>query len=800
MTRTLAFTLFLFSTCLLSSQEVFEGYFDFEYDEDTGVLLLHIAEDRIGQEFLYVNSLSAGIGSNDIGLDRGQLGSERLVKLVKAGDKILMVQPNMDYRAVSDNILERQAVEQAFAQSVLWGFKIKDKVDEAYRVDMTSFLLRDAHGVSQRLKRSKQGGYKVDNSRSAIWLERTKAFPKNVEFDAMLTFAGQAEGGYIRSVTPSSDAITVHQHHSFIELPDDGYTPRRFHPFAGYFPMSYYDYAVPIEDDIEQRYIYRHRLEKKNPSASVSEAVEPIIYYIDPGCPDPIKAALMDGAAWWDQAFVAAGYAPGTFQIRELPAGADMMDVRYNVIQWVHRSTRGWSYGASVSDPRTGEIIKGHVSLGSLRVRQDFLIAQGLISPYGDSDDNDDPMLQLALARLRQLSAHEIGHTIGLAHNFAASYNDRASVMDYPHPLVSLDNSGEITFDGVYDDKIGDWDKFTIAYGYQDFPDDISEEEALSEMITKTQEDGYKFISDSDARPAGGAHANAHLWDNGSDPISELNRLMEVRKVALDKMGVNSITSGTPLSELEKVLVPIYLLHRYQVDAVSKIIGGLNYSYSVKGDATTPMVMPVDPGTQGRAVDALINTLKPENLRLSEDLLSLLTPPAYGYPRSRETFNSKTNVAFDALAPAESHIDMTMDFLLHKDRLARIHRYGVTGMSVLDLGPFLSMISQQIFEMTSTDSYDESLIQLTQKIYHTHLLALAHNSSVDINVAAAVNHELTEIQGKYLTDTDSPHVKYLITMMERAALHGADMKLPELSEMPPGSPIGCGHDHRIKIN
>ena len=206
------------------------------------------------------------------------------------------------------------------------------------------------------------------------------------------------------------------------------------------------------------------------------------------------------------------------------------MDVRYNLIQWVHRSTRGWSYGASVIDPRTGEIIKGHVSLGSLRVRQDFLIAQGLLQPYETGKPASKEMEAMALARLRQLSAHEVGHTIGLSHNFAASYNDRASVMDYPHPYVTLKSDGSMDFSKAYDDKIGAWDKRTVRYGYQDFPKGTNVEKALNDILLENNKLGLKYISDEDARPLGGAHPYAHLWDNGTDAIAEFKRLAAVRK------------------------------------------------------------------------------------------------------------------------------------------------------------------------------------------------------------------------------------------------------------------------------
>ena len=473
----------------------YEGYFTFYYDENKDKIFLQV--ENLEREFLYVNALSEGIGSNDIGLDRGQLGNTRVVKFIKAGNKLLLVQPNQDYRAITKNIEEKKSVQQAFAKSVIHGFVIKESNQGKYLVDATSFFMRDAHGVQGRLLGRKQGNYNLDKTKSAINLERTKAFPKNVEFDIMLTFKGSPKGSNIISVTPKPSLITVNQHHSFVELPDNQYKPRKFDPRSGANAISYLDYATPVNESIKKRFIYRHRLEKKNPNATKSEAVEPIIYYLDRGTPEPVRSALLDGARWWNQAFEAIGFIDA-FQVKMLPEGADPLDVRYNVIQWVHRSTRGWSYGSSVSDPRTGEIIKGHVSLGSLRIRQDFLIAQALRAPYADNDTDDQFALDMALARIRQLSAHEVGHTIGLAHNFAASSKGRASVMDYPHPTLSFKN-GKVDFSDAYDTKIGDWDKVSIAYSYGIYNED--EDASLDNLLNRAFKNGARFITDQDARP-----------------------------------------------------------------------------------------------------------------------------------------------------------------------------------------------------------------------------------------------------------------------------------------------------------
>lgn len=778
---------FTFFAVLFAQKQEFKGYFNFEWDPTSGKIMLDV--DKLDLEFLYVNSLSAGVGSNDIGLDRGQLGNERIVKFTRSGNKILMIQPNYRFRAVSDNALERASVKEAFAESVLWGFKIEEEKDGKVMIDLTPLLLSDAHGVADRLKQSKQGTFKLDATRSAIYLPRTKAFPDNVEFDATITFTGDAQGAYLRSVTPTPDAVTVRMHHSFIKLPDNAYQPRKFHPFSAFNHVSYFDYATPIESSMEKKFIARHRLEKKDPTATISEAVEPIIYYLDPGTPEPVRSALLEGARWWNQAFEAAGY-KDAFQVKMLPEGADMMDVRYNVIQWVHRSTRGWSYGASVVDPRTGEIIKGHVSLGSLRVRQDFLIATGLAAPFGESDDNTSPMMELALARLRQLSAHEVGHTIGLTHNFASSYNDRASVMDYPHPIVNFNDDGSLDLSEVYEVGIGDWDKRTIIYGYQDFPEGVNEEEALDEIIQKSIDDGYLFIADRDSRPPGGAHPYAHLWDNGKSPVTELERLSGIREIAMAKFGVDNITTGTPYSRLENVLVPLYLNHRYQVEAVSKLIGGINYTYAVKGDHQEVINEIVAADVQRDALDALLGTLDPSFLEIPEHILKLIPPPAFGYGRDRETFDRYSAISFDPVAAAEGSANHTLSFLLDTDRLTRIIHHHARDSKQISLGDYLSDIGDAVFNMDGNNGMQEEIAQSTQRMYVGHLLKIFRNQSAFGKVQAEAFAELQRIQLKHLISL-SPNSRYILKMIGDGLDTSKELKLPTMPDMPPGSPIGC---------
>lgn len=764
-----------------------EGYVTFYYDESTDKIFLQI--ENLHQEFLYVNSLSEGIGSNDIGLDRGQLGNTRIVKFMKAGNKLLLIQPNQDYRAITDNLEEKKSVEQAFAKSVIHGFVIKETNQGKYLVDATSFFMRDAHGVQGRLSSRKQGSYSLDKSRSAISLERTKAFPKNVEFDVMLTFKGTPKSYNIRSVTPTASLITVNQHHSFIELPDGSYKPRKFDPRSGSNAMSYLDYATPVNESITKRFIYRHRLEKKNPEASKSEAVEPIIYYLDRGTPEPVRSALLDGARWWNQAYEAIGYT-NAFQVKMLPEGADLLDVRYNVIQWVHRSTRGWSYGSSVSDPRTGEIIKGHVSLGSLRIRQDFLIAQALQAPYANDDTSDQFALEMALARIRQLSAHEVGHTIGLAHNFAASTKGRSSVMDYPHPTLSLKDK-KVDFTNAYDTKIGDWDKVAIAYSYGEYTGD--EDASLNKLLDDAFKNGARFITDQDARPQGSAHAYAHLWDNGANVSTELDNLLAIRKHAIANFSIDNIKTNQPYSVLEDVFVPLYFFHRYQTEGVTKVIGGLDYSYALKGDGSN--IVKMVPGkTEKKALASILKTLNIEELAIPKKLLNLFPPRAFNYGRTRESFKSKTGVAFDPFGAVETASVMTLELLLHPERVTRLVQHKSLDNSQLGLVEVLDEVIANSIQKTYKDAYYQELQNVVNYQVLNQLFHLSSNKDMYWQVNAIVNDKIDKInlllKNSKETGIQKIYHKEMIQMISNFKKNPIKFKKPQTPKIPDGSPIG----------
>ena len=801
--KTLSLLLYCFLIYSVSSQtsketnKLFAGFFNFTYEENSDKIFLEV--DKINKDFLYISSLTTGLGSNDIGLDRGQLGGERIVRFKKYGNKLLLIQPNNNFVAISNNLAEKNSVEQAFARSVIFGFEIIEKKEQSYVIDFTPFLLQDTHGVIRRLKLLDQGIYKLDLKKSALELERTKAFPNNVEFEALLTFVGNTNGRLISSVSPDPSNVSVIQHHSFIKLPDDNYIPRVFDPRSGAIAISFMDYASPVQKEINKKYILRHRLEKKDPSLEMSEAKEPIIYYLDPGTPEPVRSALIEGASWWNQAYEAIGY-KNAFQVKILPHDADPMDCRYNVIQWVHRSTRGWSYGSSVVDPRTGEIIKGHVSLGSLRIRQDFLIAQALMSKPFIDDDNFDTMLEMALARIRQLSAHEVGHTIGFAHNFSASTNNRSSVMDYPHPLIKIKDN-EIDLSEAYSIGIGDWDKVSVAYSYSEL--NIKNEKALlNDILDNAYKEGLRFITDYDARAKSGAHINAHLWDNNSSLPKGLDNIMEVRNKAINDFSKYNIRSFETYSKLEDVFVPLYFLHRYQTEAVVKLIGGLDYNYA-KRDDNQIIVEDISYKDQNNALISILNTLKAKNLAIPISKLKLFPPRAYNYPRTRESFKSMTGVSFDPFSAASTASEMTLSLLLNPARMNRLlvqSSLSNTSLQTMNLNYLLTTItdntfnSKNKFSLENNGNYLLEIQQIINNNYLKFLLNLASNKNSFFQVKAIAKKELSRIID--LLESKKHKNKYKSEYLSMIRKFNSKPELFELIDspkIPDGSPIGSSN-------
>jgi hypothetical protein len=782
-----------------------DGYLPLYWDDKTGSLWMEI--NKFDTEMLYSTGLTAGLGSNDIGLDRGQSGQGRVVKFQRIGPRVMMVQPNYTWRANSPNPDERHAVEDAFAKSILWGFAVGAETDGRVLVDATDFFLRDVVNVTPRLR---PGNYRVDRTRSAFNLPQTKGFPKNTEIDTMLTFANDGGGpaggpagggrgggggfgggmfsGTVGSVTPTADAVTLREHHSFAELPDGNYKPRIDDPRSGFGALQYADYAAPITSPLVQRFTRRHRLEKVDPSARVSDAKKPIIYYVDRGTPEPIRSALLEGAGWWNQAFEAAGYR-NAFRVELLPVGADPMDIRYNMINWVHRSTRGWSTGASISDPRTGEIIKATVTLGSLRDRQDYLIFEGLLAPYKTGTETPAILAQTAIARIRQLAAHEVGHTLGIGHQYYNSSKGRISVMDYPHPLEKLNADGTIDLSDAYATGIGEWDKVAIAFGYQDFPAGTDEPAALKKIVDDAWKQDLIYMSnqDLDATP------RVDQWNNGTDVAAELTRIMAVRRAALNRFDETVIKKDAPMATMEEALVPLYMYHRYAVESAASAIGGQDYIYAFRGDDRIPTKW-VSAAQQRAALTALVSTLAPSELALPKNALLKIPPRPSGWGMHRELFTRYTGEVFDPISPTSAAADVTIGFILSPDRAARMVAQHAMDLNLPGLDDVIDTLRKATFNAPASTPYEHEIRRATASVLVDRLMALAGGAPMP-QVRAIATAALSNISGTRFMINTAPGDN------AAGALMAADIKrflerpltpiaMPNLPDAPPGAPIG----------
>lgn len=763
-----------------------DGFLNLHVDANDGRVLVRLpepGEDGVALEAIHTARLTSGLGSNPVGLDRGWGDSGKIVIFRKRGGKVLLEQPNLRYRASPDNPLEERAVTESFAPSFLASFDIVSR-DGGLVIDMTDFLTSDVLGLQQYLKDADQGSFSLKSDRTLIDTDNVFSFPDNAEFDVFFTLETSDPGREVATTAANGKTATLIQHHSFVRLPDDGYVPLLSDPRAAAIEEVHYNYSAALSAPIETRLARRYRLQKD----ADGNTIKPIVVYIDGGAPEPIRSALVEGAAWWGEAFTEAGY-PDGYRVEILPDDVHPLDVRYTVVQWVHRQTRGWSYGGGVSDPRTGEMLKGHVNLGSLRVRQDRMIFEGLLgAEKTGSGDLDDPV-QLALMRIRQLSAHEIGHSLGFMHNFAASSDDKASVMDYPAMDVRLVD-GEPDLSNVYGVGIGDWDKVTADWLYGDHTP-----EARDAILDAAYARGLSYVADSDGRSSGTGHPDGSVWDNGTDAVATLRDVMAMRAYALDRFGPDNLPNGWAQSNLNAALVPIYLYHRYQTAAAAKSIGGVRFDYGLAGEAMAAEIVP--PARQREALQAVLSTLDPAALDIPDTVLNRLTPRlgSFSFADSdRELFRASAYPAFDVVAAADTAADLTFDALLHPRRLSRLVEFHRRDASNLGIDELMVRTRNAVMGFPREGRQGEIANAVRARFAYALVELLSGDHPPAVKAAADLT--LDRLRATLTLSNDRTD-QWLADEIERmkAAPRSAKSLIPAPKLLPPGSPIGAAGFH-----
>jgi hypothetical protein len=715
-----------------------DGYFPLYWDANGGRLLLEIP--RLNEPFLYLTSLATGLGDTRLGLDRGMIGDEGIALFERHGPKVHMVLTNPRFRAVNaDDPAITRSVEESFPTSTIAAFDVLAEERGRVLVDGTSHFVADHMAVIRRLAGADQGSFSLDRDRSSVYLPHSKGFPENTEVEVSLTFVSSNPGFLVRYHAPDGRAVTLRQHHSLVRLPDDGFTPREGDPHIGVFQASFFDFSRTLDQRYEGGYIARHRLLKRDPGAPVSEPVEPIVYYLDRGVPEPYRSAFREGANWWNDVFEAAGFV-NAYRVEDMPEGMDPMDARYNVIQWVHRSSPGFSIGPSYVDPRTGEIIKAAVRMDSYRSLTDFNIHAGTIPEGGPADPALDGWLasldsgvtaeEFAMARRRQHAAHEVGHTLGLAHNFIAAAYGRASVMDYPGPLIQLVD-GRVDLSDAYRDGPGAYDSIAVRYAYTQFSDPASEAEGLRAIVREAIDNDIKFNTGPD-NAVWSSYPEVTQWVNGSDAVEELARVMEVRRTLIDRFDERAIREGEPMVFLNQRFVPVYLHHRYALEAAIKAVGGMEFTYAVRGDGLAPTTI-VAPERQRRALELVLDALEPEELAIPERVLTLMAPRSFGHQTDEWFFGSDAYPAFDQLGAARTLSGMVLGALLEPRRAARLMALHARDGEV----PSLEEVIARVLERTwaTRASRDGAVLhRVVQRAVVDQLIDLAGNADATVEV------------------------------------------------------------------
>lgn len=710
-----------------------------------GKILLELPGDST--RALFFLSLATGLGSNPIGLDRGADGASHVLRFDRNGERVLAVLENWSYRGAPDDADHRRTIAESFPPSTVASLPVIAEERGRLLVDATDFFIRDWLDIAGTLQRTGQGSYALARDRSSPHAALTRAFPGNTEVDVALTFAaGGAPGPIVSAIVPDGRAFTLRLHASLLPLPDAGFRPRAMDPRVGYFGITFKDFAQPIDRPLERSWAARHRLERVNPADPRSAFRSPIVYYIDRGIPEPIRSATLAGAKFWEEAFDRAGL-PGGFRAELLPEGADPMDARYDVVQWENRNERGWSIGGSLGDPRTGEIVKGMARMDSHRARAAYNLYAGLMGA-----DPSPAETAFVLGRVRQVTAHEIGHTLGMAHNYIASTYERGSLMDYPPPRVRLAADGSIDVTSVYDLGPGEYDVWAVRWGYGIFPP-ASEADSLRAIVADGLRRGFLFLSDDDARPEFASDPRTNLWDDAATPTEFLSHQLAVRRVALARFGERNIRPGDPVATLQERLAPVYFFHRFAINSLVKTVGGMEYHFALRGDGMQA-TRPLSGAAQRRALSALLATLQPWELAIPDTVLTLLAPRPFGVSGGAELFGSQARPMFDELGAARTLAQSIIDAILQRDRAARLVFFATRDDDPLLLGEAIDSLVAATWRRDAAAERGRghearkfrALRRVTRRAVADRLMLLAADAAAAPDVRAMIDLKIAELR------------------------------------------------------
>ncbi|MGH9538587.1 MAG: zinc-dependent metalloprotease [Terriglobales bacterium] len=744
-----------------------DGFLPYYWDEKKGAILFELSPAALDREFLYFTGLGSGIGSTEVFADRSSFGGGWVCRFRRVGMRVLVIQENTSFRAPNGAAELQHSVEYSFPSSVLASLPVEAEQDGTVLVNGDSLLVRDAFDLLSQLRRptravggmmvreqaSKGADWRLDKDRSVIDLEHTGSFPLNTEVEAMLTFATDSESDMNQ---PDPHTLSVREHHSFVAMPSPGYEALEQDPRVGFISVSFQDFSQAYDRPLTRYLVNRWRLQKKDPGAALSEPVKPIVFYLDRAIPEPVRSAARTGALWWNTAFEQAGF-KNALRIEDLPEGADPMDVRYPTIQWTNRSGRGWSVGQSHVDPRTGEIIHAVVQLDSHRMRTVNNYWESA-SPSGRSAernsfepaldtfaalDNLDPKTseeRVMLSRLALLTCHEMGHVLGLEHNFVASTYDRGSVMDYFAPRVHIRADGSADLSDAYMRGVGSYDRHVIEWGYsQGKPGSTAEQEQARRdaIVRGAIAKGIVWGNIDDPR--------WNSYDDGPDPVTWLKEVLPVRDALLAHYSPKMLRAGEPNSLLASRLALVYLFHRYALGAAINVVGSAEVPLSLAGDGQAPVIIwPAE--SQKEAVRLALQALTPAKLVVPAEVWRALAPVENRDP-DPESFTSSAGYLFSPQDGARAVAEIVVGGLLNPQRMQRLAVISRQEAQAPSPGSVVSALVTAAFSDDAKTPAERDLAGVVQAEVAERLMSLAANAEATPEVRAVALAGVREVQG-----------------------------------------------------